>query len=144
MGTSRKTSPRKLTAFGFFSHPALGLPLAETNLKNEVSHSVQYVIGNDQIRFSPLMVAKAASLISNNGKDIPLKLVLDPTDAVNESSSESFSDRSALTIQFLLDDFFQRDGNAWLFNPTSFDEKGVYQWSIGAPTLKQDQKERSW
>ena len=119
-----------LTAFGFFSHPALGLPLAETNFKSEVSHSIQYVVGNDQIRFSPLMVAKAASLISNNGKDIPLKLVLDPTDAVNESSSESSSDRSALTIQFLLDDFFQREGNAWLFNTTSFDEKGVYQWSI--------------
>lgn len=115
-----------LTAFGFFSHPALGLPLAETNFKNEVSHSVQYVIGNDQIRFSPLLVAKAASFISNDGKDIPLKLVLDPSDVVNGSSSDS----SALTIQFLLDDFFQRDGNAWLFNATSFDEKGVYQWSI--------------
>lgn len=127
---SSKQIQEYLTTFGFFSHPTLGVPLSEVNFKSEVSHPIQYIVGNDQIRFSPLMVAKAASLISNNSENIPLKLILDPTEAVIESSSGSFPNSFILPIQFLLDEFFQHEGNAWLFNATSSDENGVYQWSI--------------
>ena len=98
---------QKMSEFGFFSLPSIGLPLAETVFSGNLDSPIEYVAGIVQTRFSPFMVAKAAALISNQGKAVTPYLILSPDETdlkgSNTNQEGEASSVSSNQIQFLLD-----------------------------------------
>jgi len=123
---------QRLAGFGFFASPAIGLPLSATYFTENLAVTVAYVAGSDQIRFSPLMVARAAALVSNAGESVDLSLVLDLNNKSLQTGENLQEVDAALPsrtqIDFLMDSFFKKRGNSWEFSGFSEDANGIYQW----------------
>ena len=137
---------QQLTNFGFFSTPSIGLPLSETVFLNDLEYRTDYVTGNEQIRFSPLMVAKAAVLISNSGKTTDFSLILNPikektqeTESSSETLSQSISNEH---LNFLVNDLLNAEEGSWGYSGFAEDENGIYQWVIQG-TMPGEQNKRT-
>jgi cell division protein FtsW (lipid II flippase) len=145
-GLTEKQMEQRLAEFGFFATPAIGLPLSETVFMENLENQIAYVAGTDQIRFSPLMVARAAALISNQGKTTNLNLVLFPEEEGSQELSTSentgFQSDSINRLNFLLNSFLKSEKNYWEFSGMSEDENGTYQWIIQG-TLPEAENKRT-
>ncbi len=137
---------QRLAEFGFFSTPSIGLPLSETVFSNDLEYRTSYVTDNEQIRFSPLMVAKAAALISNSGRITDFSLILNP---VEEKTQETESSSNTLSqsisnehLSFLVNDLLKAEEDSWDYSGFSEDENGIYQWMIQG-TLPGEQNKRT-
>ncbi len=136
----------KLSEFGFYSLPSIGLPLSETVFPEVLDLSLHYSVSGSQIRFSPFMAAKAALIISNPGKSIDPSLILSPGAAQLQNSTikveEEFPSASPELIQFLLEHVLRTENDAWQYSGISEDRNGIYQWAIQG-SLPEAQEKRT-
>ncbi|HAF63002.1 MAG TPA: hypothetical protein DCK95_11860 [Anaerolineaceae bacterium] len=133
-----------LTAFGFFSHPSVALPLSETYLVENLSNPISYGLGQQQIRFSPLLVAQAVLRLNYQENTPELHLVMDEA-VVSESTFQTQTnlENSQLTrnqANFLLSEFFLQEKGCWTFQGTALDENGTYQWIMQSTSADSDSK----
>ena len=134
----------RLTAFGFFSHPSVALPLSETYLVEDLSNPISYGLGQQQIRFSPLLVAQAVLRLNYQENTPELHLVMDGA-VVSESifQTQTNPENSQLArdqVNFLLSDFFLQEKGCWIFQGTALDENGTYQWIMQSTSADSDSK----
>ncbi|MGV8027031.1 MAG: FtsW/RodA/SpoVE family cell cycle protein [Anaerolineaceae bacterium] len=137
---------QRLTEFGFFSTPSIGLPLSETVFGSNLETPIAYIAGTSQIRFSPLMVAKATALISDQGEAVDLSIILSPVEEkTQDSDSSQVADSQTISsehLNFLFNDFLKTNGDSWEYSGFSEDENGIYQWMIQG-TLPREQNKRT-
>lgn len=124
----------KLSEFGFYSLPSIGLPLSETIFPEVIDLSLRYATSGNQIRFSPFMAAKAALIISNQGNSITPSLILSPGAAELQNSTTKVEEESPSAspelIQFLLEHVLKTENDSWQYSGFSEDTNGIYQWAM--------------
>ena len=136
----------KLSEFGFYSLPSIGLPLSGTIFPEVIDLSQIYSTSGNQIRFSPFMAAKAALLISNQGNPVAPSLILSPDAAELQNSTveieEETPSASPELIQFLLEHVLRTENDSWQYSGISEDRNGIYQWVIQG-SLPEAQEKRT-
>lgn len=141
---SQEQIKQKLTDFGLFSTPSIGLPLSETIFKSDLPYSTDYVVGNDQIRTSPLMIARACALISNSEHPSHLSLILDPAkvQGADTGTDQEMQPIPQEYLDFLVNNLLKVNDGSWEYSGFSEDENGIYQWMIQG-TLPGEQNKRT-